>query len=225
MASPSDTDLDLDPYLDPERLFIPQSSALHRLIPANRLIINNAAKGIRHVRAVNPYTGQVEVDESTVVVAISGNCPGIGTSSAQGLWGAYFGPESSHNSSGVLAVAAPQTVERAEIEALKQALIIIRKHISRDLSLQKYLILTDSSYLIEAFAGGIRTWIDNDWTDDNGQIVPYSEVLIDVDENLNDMTYGHDGGMDFKFWMALKGDNREAVGLANGARDQCPQYQ
>ncbi|KAL6858471.1 ribonuclease H-like protein [Trichoderma novae-zelandiae] len=205
-----------------KRIFDPQSSPLHRHVPADQLIVYNSTKRVQQLQEIHPYTNQISVDIPTVVVSIDGACRGNGTPAARAAWGVYFGPQSPHNASGILDAALPQTSTRAEIEALSQALDIIRNDVSRDFSLLHYRIRTDSSYLVQTFSQWIESWIDNGGKTSRGKRAAHFEVLKKIHERLDDMTYGDDGGMEFKFWLVPREENKEADGLANEALDQKP---
>ncbi|OTA06916.1 hypothetical protein A9Z42_0077260 [Trichoderma parareesei] len=204
---------------EPQRIFDPQDSRAHRHVPADQLIVYNPHKQVRQLRDMNPYTGQMSVDSRTVVVSIDGACRGNGTPSARAAWGVYFGPQSMLNASGTLDATLPQTSTRAEIEALSQALDIIRHDVSEDHSLVHYHIRTDSSYLANTFSTWIYDWIKNGGMNSQGKRAAHFEVLKQIHERLDDMTYGDDGGMTFKFWLVPREENKEADALASQALD------
>ncbi|KAL6881654.1 ribonuclease H-like protein [Trichoderma longibrachiatum] len=203
-----------------QRTFDPRDSRAHRHVPVDQLIVYNAHKGVRQLQEMNAYTGQMSVDSRTVVVSIDGACRGNGTPSAQAAWGVYFGPQSMHNECGLLDATLPQTSTRAEIEALSQALNIIRNYVSEDYSLLHYHIRTDSSYLVNTFSTWIHDWIKNGGMNSRGKRAAHFEVLKRIEERLDDMTYGDDGGMTFRFWLVPRGENKEADALANQALDE-----
>ncbi|KAH0496530.1 hypothetical protein TgHK011_003884 [Trichoderma gracile] len=166
---------------------------------------------------MNPYTGQMRVDSRTVVVSIDGACRGNGTPSARAAWGVYFGPQSMLNASGILDAHLPQTSTRAEIEALSQALDIIRREVPEDYSLVHYHIRTDSSYLVNTFSTWIHDWIRNGGMNSQGKRAAHFEVLKEIHELLDDMTHW---GMTFNFGLVPREDNKEADALANQALDE-----
>ncbi|PTB40353.1 hypothetical protein M441DRAFT_59125 [Trichoderma asperellum CBS 433.97] len=203
-----------------ERIFDPRNSPTHRRIPADQLIVYNSTKRVQQLREMNPLTNQISIDRHTVVVSIDGACRGNGTSLARAAWGVYFGPQSTYNSNGTLNPTFPQTSTRAEIEALSQALEIIYKDISKDFSLQRYHIITDSSYLVQTFSERIQTWIKNGGKNSKGKKAAHFDILKKINDRFNDMTYGDNGGMEFKFWQVPREENKEADVLANEALDK-----
>ncbi|KAL7805972.1 ribonuclease H-like domain-containing protein [Trichoderma aethiopicum] len=166
---------------------------------------------------MNPYTGQISVDRRTVVVSIDGACRGNGTPSAQAAWGVYFGPQSMHNECGLLDATLRQTSTRAEIEALSQALYIIRKYVSKDYSLLHYHIRTDSSYLVDTFQTWIHNWIKKGGKTSRGRTPLHFDTLMNIHEHLEEMAHRN---MSFNFWHVPREENKEADALANYALDQ-----
>ncbi|KAI1370588.1 ribonuclease H-like protein [Hypoxylon crocopeplum] len=200
-----------------ERRSDPQCSTMHHRVPESQLIVYNPAKKVSQLQMKHPRTGAIEPDRLTVVVSIDGACRGNGTPSARAAWGVYFGAQSPHDASGVLALTLPQTSTRAEIEALSQVLRIIRENLSSDHSMQEYRIRTDSDFLVRAMSEWIEGWIAKDRRNSQGRQVTHYSALKEIHERLADMTYGDDGGMDFKFWYVPRENNQEADALANQA--------
>ncbi|KAI6085181.1 ribonuclease H-like domain-containing protein [Hypoxylon rubiginosum] len=201
------------------RQFDPLCSPMYRHVPKNQLVVYNPVKNVSQLQMRHPRTGVIEPDRLTVVLSIDGACRGNGTPTARAAWGVYFGPQSPHNASGLLDPTLPQTSSRAEIEALSQALRIIRTTISADYTMTRFRIRTDSEYLMKALSLWIEGWIENGGRRAQGKPVAHYQVLKDIHERLEDMEYGEDGGMDFKFWHVPREKNREADALANQALD------
>lgn len=201
------------------RRFDPLYSPMHRDVPESKLVIYTPSKKVSQLQVKHPRTGSIELDIPTVVVSIDGACRGNGTPSARGAWGVYFGPQSPHNANGLLDPSYPQTSSRAEIEALLQALNIIQRDISKDMSLIEIRIKSDSLYLVRAMSEWIEGWIENHGRNDEGRPVKHYAALKGIHERLDEMEYGDDGGIDFKFWHVPREQNREADELANQAFD------
>lgn len=202
-----------------ERLFVLDYSPLHRQVPEAQLITYSAQKQVRQLQLVHPRTKEIEVDKMTVVVSIDGACRDNGKPTARASWGVFLGPGSRFNSSGRLSPSCPQTSSRAEIEALSQALAIIRDFSHDDLTLQDIKIRSDSEFLCQAMSMLIEGWIENDGLRPNGQPVAHFGKLKEIHEALDEMTYGDDGGLHFQFWYVPRVENREADGLARSALD------
>ncbi|KAM5342061.1 hypothetical protein ACJ41O_015092 [Fusarium nematophilum] len=201
------------------RRFVPSYSPMHRGVPGHELVAYNLSKKVSQLQVLHPRTHAIEPDRPTAVVHIDGACRGNGTPSARAAWGVYFGPESPLNASGLLDPDIQQTSTRAEIEALSQAVRIIQRDIMQDISLQQIYIASDSAYLVEAMSQWIEGWIENNGRNNEGRRVAHYEILKGTHELLDELTYGDDGGLDFKFWHVPREENREADMLANSALD------
>ncbi|KAI0836607.1 ribonuclease H-like protein [Hypoxylon sp. FL0890] len=200
-----------------ERQFDPICSSLHRYVPRSQLVVYNPMKKVSQLQCKHPRTGKIELDEFTVVVSIDGACRGNGTPSARAAWGVYFGEHSPYNACGVLEPTLPQTSTRAEIEALSQLLRIIREEFTGDFTMQEFRIRTDSDFLMRAMSEWMDDWIASGGRGAQGRPVAHYKVLKELHDRIDDMTYGDDGGMDFKFWHVPREQNQEADALANQA--------
>ncbi|KAK5993979.1 Ribonuclease H1 [Cladobotryum mycophilum] len=213
-----DDDAPYDEFGDEiRRRFNPRYSPMHSRVPESELVVYNPSKHVSQLQVMHPRTGALELDRLTVVVSIDGACRGNGTPSARAAWGVYFGPQSPLNASGLLAPSLPQTSTRAEIEALSQALLIIRESVSEDVSLQEIRIISDSQFLVKAMSVWIEDWVENDGCNAGGRPIAHYEILKEIYDHLEEMTYGDDGGMDIRFWHVARERNKEADALANGA--------
>ncbi|KAI1140063.1 ribonuclease H-like protein [Hypoxylon sp. FL0543] len=207
-----------------EREFDPRCSRLYRNVPRDQLVVYNPSKGVSQLQLRHPRTGNIELDELTVVVSIDGACRGNGTPSARASWGVYFGPGSPYNECGVLDSTLPHTSTRAEIEALRQLLRIIQQELAWNVLLKNYYIRTDSDSLMRAMAELMEGWTADGGRNARGQPVRHYQVLKEIHDRIDDMTYGDEGGMEFKFWHVPREQNREADALANAALDGFPSY-
>ncbi|KUI72376.1 Ribonuclease H1 [Cytospora mali] len=202
-----------------ERLFILDFSPMHRRVPKPQLITYTAAKQVRQLQLMHPRTGAIELDKMTVVVSIDGACRDNGKPTARASWGVYFGPGSRYNASGRLSPGLPQTSSRAEIEALSKAVDTIRELSNQDMTLQEIKIRCDSEYLCQAMSMWMEGWMENDGLRSNGQAVAHFDKLLEIQNKIDDMTYGDEGGLHFQFWNVPREENREADALANSALD------
>ena len=199
------------------RRFDPRYSPMHRRIPERELVVYNPSKKVSQLQVIHPRTRALELDKSTMVVSIDGACRNNGTASARASWGVYFGPESPHNANGLVQLGIRQTITRAEIEALSQALRIIQDIASGDFSFHEILMVSDSAFLVRAMSEWIEGWIENDGRNAEGRRVAHYGVLKDIHELLDEMEYGDDGGLDIKFWHVPRERNMGADMLANQA--------
>ncbi|KAK2030036.1 ribonuclease H-like protein [Colletotrichum zoysiae] len=199
------------------RLFEHHTSDAHRMVPRSKLVVYDPQKQVFGLRMYSWSNKGLAPDPGSLVVYIDGACRDAGTPSARGSFAVYFGPGSRHNRRGLLAPALPQTCARAEIEALAQALSALREVTARDRSLTNIKIATGSEYLANAMSLWIGDWIENEGTNARGHRVAHFETLRELHEQLDDMTYGDDGGLEVMFWSIPRGENQEAERLANEA--------
>ncbi|KAI1635823.1 ribonuclease H-like domain-containing protein [Biscogniauxia mediterranea] len=222
----------LDEFSDDEikRRFDPRASARHCDVPESELVVYNAQKQVSQLQVRNPRTLAVEPDPRTVVLAIDGACRGNGTPAARGAWGVHFGPGSPLNARGLLDPALPQTNSRAEIEALAQAVRIVRERLCRgrgrgrdDPDMRHFRIRSDSGYLVQAMSEWIGDWNEARGRNSRGRPVAHYGALKEIHDQLDEMSScgGGDGGegRDFKFWYVPRDQNREADALANQSLD------
>jgi ribonuclease HI len=200
-----------------QRLFDPSISPMHREVPESQLITYNPQKQVSQFQVLHPRTNAIELDRFTLLVWIDGACRDNGKPSAQASWGVYFGPGSRYNASGRLAPAIQQTSSRAEIEALSQALDIIAEVTAGDMTLQEVRIMSDSEYLVMAMSVWISEWIEAEGENASGRPVAHFSKLKAIHERLDEMTYGDNGGLDFKFWLVPREKNTKADALAEQA--------
>ena len=205
---------------DIERLFVLDYSPMHRRVPKSQLITYTPAIQVRQLQLLHPRTNAIELDRLTVVVSIDGACRDNGKPTARASWAVYFGPGSRYNSSGWLSPDLPQTSSRAEIEALSKAVDAIREVSRQSMALQDIKIRCDSESLCKAMSMWMEGWVENNGMRSNGRAVAHFDKLLEVQEKIDDMTYGDDGGLHFQFWHVPREENQEADGLANSALDE-----
>ncbi|EFQ34013.1 hypothetical protein CGRA01v4_12503 [Colletotrichum graminicola] len=199
------------------RLFEHRTSDAHSMVPRSELVVYDPQKQVFGLQMYSWSKKGLMPDPGSLVVYIDGACRDVGTPSARGSWGVYFGPGSRHNRRGLLAPALAQTSARAEIEALARALDALREVTARDRSLTQIKIATGSEYLANAMSLWIGDWIENEGINARGHRVAHFETLRELHERLDDMTYGDDGGLDVMFWPIPREENEEAHKLANEA--------
>ncbi|TDZ13686.1 Ribonuclease H1 [Colletotrichum spinosum] len=183
--------MDLFPDGEENRWFDPRSSEAHQNVPRPQLVVYDAEKQISRLQMHVPGRG-ITRDPVNYVVYIDGACRNNGSPSARASWAVYFGPGSRYNRSGLLHYSQPQTSSRAEVEALSQALHVIRSFPYEDIVLSKIKIATDSKYLAYAMCFWIKNWIKHGGIRSNGQRVAHFEKLVEIHHRLEDMTYGYE---------------------------------
>ncbi|KAK1242566.1 hypothetical protein MKX08_005378 [Trichoderma sp. CBMAI-0020] len=184
------------------RHFDPAYEFLHRHIPNDKFLVYNATKGVLKIQ-------EQDTNANSLVLSIGGICQNPGTPRARAAWGVYFGPGSPYNASALLDPALPQTRTRAEMEALRQALGIIKaKIISGDYRPRRCIIKTHSSYIGRVFPSPVHGRA--------AEKAVYFELLMEIRQRLGDIGYvdGVERGTDVRFWCVQQGKNQEADGLA-----------
>ncbi|GME24180.1 Ribonuclease H1 [Neofusicoccum parvum] len=199
------------------RLFDPALDRCTRGIPRPELVVYNEDKQVSQLQMTSASRPQPSRDASSVVIHIDGACRGNGTPAARASYGVYVGPDSRHNTSGLLEPSLPQTSTRAEIEALARALDVIHAITMSDFKLSQIKVATDSSFLVNAMAVWMDGWLANGGVSSRGGRVAHFERLRQLNERLDEMEYGDDGGIEVQFWHVPREMNREADALANTA--------
>lgn len=181
---------------------------LHEIIYDQNAGIFNIYKMVR----VSERTVRRSPRPVAMALYIDGACRGYGTPDAIASWGVYFGPNSRLNRSGLLPSHVNHTSTRAEIEALVQAM-----HIIRNAGLLRAVpgiwIFTDSTYLYNAMTRWVGTINNGGWTS-QGTRVSYMNDLLYIDDAWDDL--GRDV---ISFELIGRGQNSGAGRLANMALD------
>ncbi|CAE7010499.1 hypothetical protein CFE70_001904 [Pyrenophora teres f. teres 0-1] len=201
------------------RLYVPSEDRCSRPIPLHQLVVYNTQKKISQLRMKVMSRLEPFPNENSMVVFIDGACRNNGSPTARASYGVYFGPESPYNRYGLVPDSLPQTSTRAEIEALSQALEVIRAITDRDFELSRIKIATDSSFLVKAMSQWIETWIENGGIGSEGRRVAHFQILKQLHEMLDYMEYSDAGGREVQFWHVPRERNNEADALANKAFD------
>ncbi|KAL8399720.1 hypothetical protein RB594_000211 [Gaeumannomyces avenae] len=182
----------------PRRRFDPRRSKLHHDVPLEELVQYDEKRQVARLAMRHPRTGAIEVDESTVVVAIDAGC--------RAAWAVCFGPASCRrnecgalplkdiSSSSKSARPVPQTAPRAEIEALARALQAVADLTRGDFAVREVIVRSHSEFLVRAMSEWIEEWIENRGRRECGSRVPNFDALSDVNELVDDVEYGVGGG-------------------------------
>jgi ribonuclease HI len=203
------------------RLYVPSEDPCSYPIPLSQLVFYNTDKKISQLRMKVRSKPDPVPDETSLVVFIDGACRNNGHPTARASYGVYFGPNSPHNTRGLLHESLPQTSTRAEIEAFSRALAIVREITDVDLKLSSIKVATDSSFLVNAMSKWMERWIEDDGVGSNGRQVAHFKVLKQLHETLDYMEYSDEaGGREVQFWHVPRDMNQEADALANMALDE-----
>ncbi|KAI0377122.1 ribonuclease H-like protein [Hypomontagnella monticulosa] len=161
-----------------------------------------------------PLSMGLVFDRATIVVFIDGGCRNNGLLGARGAWGVFLGPNSPYNRWGSLGPSIPQTSQRAEIEALAQALDTIHEIASvvhRGRLVGQVIIYSDSTYVVNSMSHWVRDWVHNGGVTYQGQPVAYFQKWRDVNAHLNSLF--HDLGICVDVRHVPRQRNRNADAL------------
>ncbi|KAG8162899.1 hypothetical protein KVR01_007377 [Diaporthe batatas] len=117
------------------RRFNPAEEWNYQCMPWDKLLKYNPEKEYCQLQYTCPIEPFIEpfimVNKRSMVVAIAGHCDNSGKPGAVAAWAVRFGVGSRFNAAERLDPGFPQTTSRAEIEALSQALDIIKTIMAR----------------------------------------------------------------------------------------------
>jgi ribonuclease HI len=155
----------------------------------------------------------------SIVLSVDGACRGNNLSNprSRGAYGVFFGPGCDWNASGMLKSDEPQSNSRAELEAVRQALQIVlaRRAQGEFDGWREIIIMTDSSYVAQAFSRDIWTWETNGFRRSDGKAVKNLDLIQSIHETITAM----ETQMAVRFWRIDRQWNTEADALANRALD------
>ncbi|KAJ2005164.1 hypothetical protein GGI02_003657 [Coemansia sp. RSA 2322] len=115
----------------------------------------------------------------SVNVYTASSCIYPGTADASGGVGIYFGPSVRRNFAGRLP-GKDQTSQRAELGAIKRALIILSnpKYAPRDKPLA--YIYTRSKYAVGCATTWPLKWVRNGWRNNKGFAIANKDLIVDI---------------------------------------------
>lgn len=129
----------------------------------------------------------------------------------------YWGPSCAFNQSGVLASNERQTSGRAELQAVRYALIGFNaRRIRGELDGWRELVIKlDSEYVKKSFDEYIWKWETNGWRKSDGKEVEH----LDLVQDIHRMICGIEQAGAVRFWRVGREWNKDADALANYALD------
>jgi ribonuclease HI len=195
-----------------DRLFDPRqygwdSSVNHlQIIKANRsrrfYNIRHPRRGF-HANIIGLYTG--------------GSCSRNGYPDAEGGVGVYFGRRSRYNVSQKLSNDNDSipTSSRAELYSAIAALRVINRVIRpKNNGINTFIILADSTYLVNGITEYINWWKVNGWVTRAGKPVINQDLWVELDDTLQEM---QSSGFDVLFWKCPRSENDRPHQLARRA--------
>ncbi len=120
----------------------------------------------------------------SVVIAVDGASRGNNRAdpTSRAAWGVYWGPGCASNACDTLAASEAQTSSRAELQAVRHALLGV--HIRRtqgDLQgWRQFVIKLDSEYVKKTFDEYLWKWEQNGWRKSDGKKPEHLELIQDI---------------------------------------------
>ncbi|KAJ2446316.1 hypothetical protein GGF42_005729 [Coemansia sp. RSA 2424] len=114
-----------------------------------------------------------------MVVYTDGACLDNGKSWASGGVGVYFGANDFRNYSGPL-MGSMQTNQRAELDAIRQALLLASDSTRSYSHRPSVLICSDSQYSINCVTQWYKKWHRNGWLNSAGRPVVNCDLIQDI---------------------------------------------
>ena len=160
----------------------------------DNMVINN------HVLTVSK-----EKKEHIMHIFTDGACPNNGKRNANAAWGALLVSDDGYivldRFSGAIPLSESQTNQRAELTALLRGAEVAEKQLTRDSTLKKIQVWSDSQYSINCASVWGPTWKSRGWKKQGGEIqhLDLIRVLVEKTQSLGfKIEYkwlkGHKGG-------------------------------
>ena len=155
----------------------------------------------------------------SVVVAVDGASRGNDSSNpvSRGACGVSWGKDSGFNQCHKLPTYEAQTSNRAELQAVNQALILYGgRRASGELDGWRELIIKlDSDYVKKCFDEYIWMWEQNGWRKSDGGEIKHLNLIQEIHRRICDLE--RNGAV--RFWRVDRKWNQDADALANQALD------
>jgi ribonuclease HI len=188
------------------RLFEPEEYGWTNSILPNQILIPNSRGTFFNIE--DPDGGFFH---DIIGLYIDGACLANGTPWAKAGVGVYFGPRSQYNNSQQCPKSWTHTSQRAELYAAITALEIIDDHIASSTTIDTFVIVSDSAYLVNSITNYIYRWQNNGWITTAGKDVANQDMWENLDDRLDAML---DSGVNVLFWKCDRSENTEADRLA-----------
>ncbi|KAJ9602154.1 hypothetical protein H2200_013274 [Cladophialophora chaetospira] len=182
--------------------------------PPTDSVVYDEEENLNCLADYRPYDSNTEA----MVIAIGGNSrQGVYSHDPEVAYGIFFGPESPRNYECMLDKCVPQTKRLAELRAATVAVDMAREIWSKVPKYNVIILLTDSSYLVDAMNNAIWKWTAQGFRDSNRRPVAHAKVLQRLHNSIQAL---ESAGATIKFWQAGTSYINAAQTLANAALDE-----
>ena len=187
-----------------DRVFDPEDYGWDWDSPPSEIVREN-----RFGTFINLINPNGNVVSNLIVVFVDGACRNNGTSYAKGGLGVYFGNNSKYNWAGFVR-GHVQTSQRAELAAAIQAIEQCEEVNRQYPSITRFVIASDSQYLVTGITNWIYKWINNDWMNSAGYPLANADLWEELHSTLCDSYF------DIEFWKVDRDENQKADEMAKG---------
>ncbi|KAJ4509044.1 hypothetical protein HRR83_007283 [Exophiala dermatitidis] len=168
-----------------------------------------------------PYTGAPFVPRMrSVVISVDGGSRGNNRSNpnSRAAYGVFFGRNCRYNKYGLLDSHVPQTSSRAELEAVRMALNIVRgrRRAGQLEGWREIIIKLDSDYVAKCLSEWVWEWERNGYKSNKGKKVEHADLIREIHQTITDLEKEK---MAVRFWRVDRQWNQEADALVNQALD------
>ncbi|KAF9450279.1 ribonuclease H-like protein [Macrolepiota fuliginosa MF-IS2] len=152
-----------------------------------------------------------------IAILADGACAGNGTNYARAGMGVYFAPDSRYNISEKLeAWDGQQTNQHAEIRAAVLALEKVIELVEDGcLQTENVVLISDSSYVVDAMTNWVYRWRNNGWMNNRGFEVTNRDDFERLDRLINILDDDFD--VSVRLWLVPRCYVQEADRLAKDA--------
>ena len=156
----------------------------------------------------------------SVVIAVDGAARGNNSANpaSRAAYGVFFGRNCKWNSYGTVDQTKPQTNSRAELQAVREALLTVlrRRQLGELTGWREIIVQTDSEYVAKSLSEYIWSWQLIGWRTIRGDPVKHLELIKEIH---NMICHLEERGA-VRFWRISREFNTAADALANRALNE-----
>lgn len=127
----------------------------------------------------------------SVVIGIDGACSVNNRQdpNSRAAYGVFFGPNCQYNKCGFLKSYAVQSSNRAELEAVRQALRIVqsRRNSGEFDSWRQIILKTDSEYVANTLSEWVWGWQEKGWVRSKGKAIEHLDLIQELHSTIGEI--------------------------------------